>query len=138
MNTTLTRDTLNDAMDFGSVIRVNLDGTVDVRPDLSIPVPEEMIVGALDADGECPSGFDAEVLGYLPTGWHPMRGRTGQYGASRENFVMHASESVGGAMAVDILATPGLYVAICVDGMLDDPDAETQPIGWMVARADLP
>lgn len=136
--TTNRANTLDATMEFGSVIRVNPNGTVDVRPEDVTNYPESMLVGTLDADGNCTSTFIPEILGSLPEGWSVMRGYTGQYGADSESFIMHESEFIGGGLARDILSTPGLYVAIIVDGMLDDEDAETEPVGWMVARADLP
>lgn len=134
----ITADNLNAYMENGTVIRVNLDGTVDVRPDDVAHVPWDILVGTLDSDGTCTPSFDAEILAELPEHWEPMRGYTGQYGADSESFIMHESEFIGGGLARDILATPGLYVAIVVDGMTDDEDAETEPVGWLVARADLP
>lgn len=135
---TVTSENLSAVMEFGSVIRVNPDLSVDVRPEIPGRTPEEMAVGTLDADGSCTPTFDQEVLDELPDGWEPMRGYTGQYGAGSESFIMHSSEFIGGRMARYILETPGLYVSIIVDGMLDEPDAETGSVGWMVAKADLP
>lgn len=138
--TTNLANSLNAYMEFGTVIRMNPDLSVDVRPRLDPRKrkPEEALVGTLDADGYLLPGFSEEILAGLPEGWAPMRGYTGQYGVGPDSFLMHESEFVGGNMARDILTTPGLYVAIVVDGMLDDEDAETEPVGWMVARADLP
>lgn len=137
---TVTSKNLSAVMEFGSVIRVNPDLSVDVRPRLDPRrrEPEEMLVGTLDADGYLLPGFSEEILTGLPEGWAPMRGYTGQYGAGPDSFLMHESEFIGGGMARYILETPGLYVSIIVDGMLDEPDAETESVGWMVAKADLP
>lgn len=135
---TITTDNLNAHMEFGSVIRVNPDLTAeDITRDY-YGGPESMIVGYLEADGYCGPEFDAQILAELPEHWEPMRGYTGQYGAGSDSFIMHESEFIGGGLARNILATPGLYVATVVDGMMDDEDVETEPVGWMVARTDLP
>lgn len=137
MNPQVNAENLNSVMEFGSVVRVNLDGTVDVRPELSGRTPEEMIVVNFDEDGQCYPGVNDEILSALPEGWSPMRGYSGQHGFGREQFIMHQSESIRDGLADVILETPGLYVAVMIDGMLDDEDAETQPVGWIVARAEL-
>ena len=59
--------------------------------------------------------------------WELLDGYSGQDRYSGP--IMHASEYVGGRMERDILATPGVYVAL-VDYCLDDSDPE----GWAVAR----
>lgn len=64
-----------------------------------------------------------------PAGWELLRGYTGQWGYSGP--VMHASEYVGGALARDILDTPGTYAVVYVSD-LDDLDAG--PYGWAVAH----
>lgn len=64
----------------------------------------------------------------VDSGWTLMTGYSGQYGYSGP--VMHPSEFIGGAMARDILAEPGIYVAVVVS----DLDDEENDDGWAVAR----
>lgn len=106
MSRTVTADTLNDVMEFDHVIRVHADGSVS------------------DVDGiYAPNLQDGELD---DKSWSLMNGYSGQYGYSGPE--MHASEYIGGGMARDILATPGLYVAI-VAYHGDDED----PTEWAVA-----
>lgn len=84
--------------------------------------------------------------------WELLTGYTGQYGYN--GAVMHASEFIGGGLARDILATPGVYVAVVVECEPDDDDGDRwpgdspearqadyedgtwrpEPAGWAVAR----
>lgn len=113
--------TLNDRMDFDHVIRVHADGTVtDERETYG---PENVLMNpdlSIDMDGA--------------DGWSLMNGYSGQDRYSGP--VMHESEYIGGGMERDILATPGLYVAVIVyaDPDEDDDPADGNPIaGWTVA-----
>jgi len=106
--TAATIDTLNDMMEFDHVIRVHADGTVTDEPGVYAP--------DLHDDDE-------------PIGWTLLDGYSGQYGYSGP--IMHASEYIGGGLARDILATPGVYVAL-VNYLSDDEEPE----GWAVARKD--
>lgn len=102
----VTHDNLNAVMEFDHVIQVHADGTVT------------------DATGiYAPDLHDGDV----GTGWTLLNGYSGQY--CYAGPIMHASEYIGGRMADDILAMPGVYVAL-VDYPLDD----TEPGGWAVAR----
>lgn len=134
MNPQVNAENLNSVMEFGSVVRINPDGTAEVRPELSERTPEEMIVVIFDEDGQCTPGVNAEILSEIPNGWSPMRGYSGQQGSGRESFIMHQSETISGGLASDILETPGLYVSVMIDGMPDDDDSETSPVGWIVVK----
>lgn len=101
-----TDNQLSDRMEFEHVVQVKADGTVVDRNDLHGPEMYEGEVGSSD--------------------WNLMTGYTGQYGYNGPS--MHASEYIGGRMEADILANPGLYVAL-VDVPLDD----SEPEGWGVA-----
>lgn len=103
----VTRDNLNQLMEFDHVIRVHEDGTVMEEPNTYAP---ELHDGELEGNG-----------------WTLLDGYSGQYGYSGP--IMHDSEYIGGGMADDILSTPGVYVAL-VDYPLDD----SEPEGWAVAR----
>ena len=123
------RSTLDGLMEFGSVIRVLADGTVDGAPTGLPYVPESLYLD-VDADGNATPGADAALEADLRGGWELMTGYTGQYGY--RGPVMHASEFIGGGMADYILSTPGLYVSFIVDvEPLEDGDSE--PAGWAVA-----
>ena len=107
--------TLNALMEFDHVIRVNSDGTVDEPFVLHIPeISDETVT----------------------PGWTLLNGYSGQYGYSGP--IMHSSEYIGGGMARDILAEPGLYVALVAYGSTDDEsdDEDDNVIGWAVARKD--
>ena len=110
-------DNLNDVMEFDLVIEVREDGTVMHRPDIYAPC---LYDDALDSDE-----------------WTMLGGYSGQDRYSGP--VMHDSESIGGRMARDILAEPGVYVAIVAmwspeNEDSDDEDVETSMEGWAVAR----
>lgn len=101
---------LNDEMEFDHVIHVDEQGNVT------------------DADGVyAPSVYEDDGDPIVDTeGWELMDGYSGQDRYSGP--VMHASEFIGGQMERDILALPGLYVAVVVYP-LDD----SEPEGWAVA-----
>lgn len=100
---------LNEVMQFDHVIRVHADGSVTDEPGIREP---EL--------------HDSEVS----PGWTLLDGYSGQSGYSGP--IMHASEFIGGGMARDILAEPGVYVAL-----VDYPsDNDGEPDGWAVARLD--
>jgi hypothetical protein len=123
--------TLSDIMEFDHVIRVNKDGRIT----------DDIGTQALHA----PELHDGEVDGSVlhdqkgrPLKWDLMTGYTGQYGY--RGPIMHSSEFIGGGLADDILATPGLYVALvnyCSaddSEAVDDTDTGTVAEGWAVAR----
>ena len=106
---------LNDIMEFDHVIQVHEDGSVTDGPS-GVYAPEI-------------SWPDVDVTGQ---GWQLLDRYSGQYGYSGP--VMHPSEYIGGRMERDILAEPGVYVAVVVDEVGDGDDAQTVPVGWAVAR----
>jgi len=112
----VTPDKLNDVMELDHVIRVHADGTVSDVDDIWAP---DLHDGTLS---DCRNT------------WTLMNGYSSQYGYAGP--IMHQSESIGGQMARDILAEPGVYVAL-VDIPLSDPDdpeaAAPEPDGWAVA-----
>jgi hypothetical protein len=117
---TVTTDTLDERMELGHVIRVRADGSV--TDEHGVYAPE--VYSATDQIGQF-VGLDTR-----DGGWSLMEGYTGQYGY--RGPVMHASEHIGGRMAEDILATPGLYVAVVVN-VLSDTEEDPEPAGWAVA-----
>ena len=107
-------------MDFDHVVRVLPDGTLtDDRAEVGDRWAPEV------NDDAC-EGPWALLAGY--TGQDRYHGPT-----------MHPSERIGGALADDILARPGWYVA-CVSYAwqdpepLEDPDLDDAVAGWAVAR----
>jgi hypothetical protein len=113
------RATLDELIGLdASPVRVNPDGTITAGVDGAPHAPESVYV---DTDG-------AGHLDAAP--WEAMNGYSSQHGYAGP--VMHASESIGGRMADDVLATPGLYVAVVVDSLDGDDDGE--PAGWALCR----
>ncbi len=111
---------LNAAMDFDCVIQVQEDGSISDRLDLDGP---ELYDGKLPA--EC--------------GWTLLDGYSGQDRYSGP--IMHNSEFIGGGMARDILARPGLYVALLCywDSAEDSSELEPNDVeGWAVAYRETP
>ena len=109
----VTEDDLNDVMELDHVIRVHADGTVSDVDDFHAP---ELSEGELlDRRWE-----------FFSTGY------TGQYGYSGP--IMHDSEYIGGGLARDILATPGVYVAVACYYADEEEDGETYVEGWAVVR----
>lgn len=100
---------LNDFMEFDHVIRVHDDGSYSEAEGIHAPSLRD---GVLDTEG-----------------WTLLDGYSGQYMYSGP--IMHASEFIGGLMERDILANPGIYVAL-----VDYPDDDSEPEGWAVARKD--
>lgn len=112
------RYSLCQIMEFDHVIEVTTDGRVIDRPDL-----------------HGPDLCDDELETAAP--WSLLTGYTGQYGYSGP--IMHNSEYIGGGMALDILDSPGVYVALV---SYYSTDADDQPHaeddgpyaeGWAVA-----
>lgn len=101
---------LNHLMEFDHVIQVNEDGSVTEPRDIHAP---ELYDGLLASSA----------------GWRLMDGYSGQYCYSGP--MMHQSEYIGGRMALDILDTPGYYVALV------NYDDEDDPTEWAVAFRPL-
>lgn len=110
-------------MQFDHVIRVDADGSVTEPTGVYAP---EIHVSA-DDDGQILDSDETEMREYVERqGWTLLTGYTGQHGY--HGPIMHPSEFIGGTLARDILAAPGLYVALVVDTLDDD-----EPAGWAVA-----
>lgn len=105
---------LNEIMEFDHVIEVLGDGTVTDTTGVWAP---EMWDDKLDS-----------------TDWQLMHGYSGQWGYSGPT--MHPSEYIGGGLARDILAEPGVYVAILsYDDCECDCECDCDTVsGWAVAR----
>src|SRR5688572_20005269 len=107
---------LNDIMEIDHVIRVHEDGTVTWEREVYAP---ELFDGELHQHWESPQ-------------WSLMDGYSGQQGYSGP--LMHQSEVIGGGMERDILAQPGLYVAL-TNYPADGSDELTE---WAVAYCPDP
>lgn len=103
---------LDEIMEFDHVIRVNADGSVTDEPSLYAPslYDEEL---------------DSDKWEFFTTGY------SGQHGYSGP--IMHNSEYIGGALERDILATPGVYVAI-VANWSPGADEEDTIEGWAIVK----
>jgi hypothetical protein len=138
---------LNDIMEFDLVVRVHPDGSVTRAEGIYAPeVYPDYAEKGHDHISGYPFGYDYET-GKPKRGaeWSLMRGYTGQHGCA-DSAHMHNSEFIGGRMERDILANPGLYVAVTLDWPCDTyygcdgPDPETGEScdmdhveGWAVA-----
>jgi hypothetical protein len=128
----VTEENLNDVMEFSHIIRVGEGGKVSDSP-LSLYVDEAVRMYLKDDETEhWEDDFN------IPEGWDLMTGYSGQDRYSGP--VMHASESIGGRMARDILEAPGDYVALVVEcdcgGVRCDIEVgcDCEPAGWVVMR----
>lgn len=129
---TVSRDTLNDLMEFDHVIRVSADGTVSDGID-GVWAPE---VTMTESDPRNP--HVGSMVG-MSVPWSLLNGYSGQYGYAGP--IMHASEVIGGGLADDILSMPGLYVAVtveCVDACeecTNGDDCQCDRVaGWAIAH----
>lgn len=104
--------------EFDHVFTVAEDGTVSDGPDY-------LYAPTVTHSDE----HDIEYEQYVGRTWAPLTGYTGQWGYS--GAVMHASETLSGGLARDILTEPGTYVTVVVES--DDPDGE-EAAGWAVLR----
>jgi hypothetical protein len=102
---------LNDLMEFNSVVRVHADGSVSDEPQYNAP---EL--------------FDDELLSDT---WSLLDGFSGQQGYSGP--LMHSSEFIGGGLERWILSHPGLYV-----NLINTPADDSEPTEWAVAYRPLP
>lgn len=101
---------LNHTMDFDHVVRVDSEGRVtDAGNEVYGP---NLFEGELDTEG-----------------WELLDGYSGQDRYSGP--IMHNSEFIGGQMERDILARPGLYVALVC--YWDVEEGEDDVEGWAVA-----
>jgi hypothetical protein len=117
--TTLAND-LNGIMEFDHPVVVDEHGTVTDAPADVLYVPE------VYTDGD-------PLTPWVSPGWSLLSGYSGQ--DRYAGPIMHPSEFIGGSMALDILATPGVYVAVVVTD-LDAGDEDDDLVGWAVARRD--
>ena len=109
------RDDLNALMEFDHPIQVHADGSV---------------TDGLDGI-YAPSLMDRELDN--PRWTFFSNGYTGQYGY--HGPIMHNSEFIGGRLADDILAEPGIYCAVVADWSPEDGDEDSDTVeGWAVVR----
>jgi len=114
-------DTLSPAVEFDHPFRVLGRGIITNRTEFYAP---EMIL-------------DEEIQG---SGWEFVNGYSGQDRYSGP--IMHNSEYLGGGMARDVLASPGVYVLMVAhwtpeDGEReDDPDGPYDWEGWALLKRE--
>lgn len=106
----ITAAELNSLMDFDHCIRVHPDGSVT----------------DMDPRFYAPDLYDDELQDQR---WTLLNGYSSQDRYSGP--MMHQSEFIGGSMARDILATPGVYVAL-----INYPSDDSEPTEWAVARME--
>ncbi len=123
---------LSDRMSFGHVVESDGKGTITDYTGAE-PSPEIAYV-ELDGDGRVASSVNLDGFG---TDWRPLEGFSGQHGYNGP--IMHPSEFIDGGLADYILATPGLFVAVEVDGIEsptqpgeDLAEADSVAVGWAV------
>ncbi len=107
---------MNARMEFDGVIEIRDDGSIIDRRDLYAPEVYEDGSGGIDFAGA--------------KGWTALNGYSGQ--DRYAGPIMHPSEYIGGRLAADILAEPGIYTAAAVS----DLDDIANPSGWAVLRFD--
>lgn len=107
----ITADNLDRVIEFDSPFTVFEGGNV-MHPLADVYAPSVLNSDANDIEIESDE-WEAFSVGY-----------TGQYGYN--GAVMHASETLSGKLAEDILSTPGTYVVVAVECVpcYDDPTAE--------------
>lgn len=106
---------LNERVEFDSAFEVTADGDVIDRPGMLTPT---YLDDQLDS-----------------TTWETWsQGYTGQY--SYSGPVMHNSEYLGGRMAADLLADPGVYVVTAAEWSPEDDDEDDDLYyeGWVIAK----
>jgi hypothetical protein len=114
---------LNDFMSFDHVVKVNCDGTFEHGP-ANVYAPDLYMF--TDDNGSILAGHEIDYIRQADeAGWSLLTGYTGQY--SYHGVCMHPSEFIGGGIERDILANPGLYVAIMIN--TDDGECDS----WAVA-----
>lgn len=112
-------------VDLDHPFQVHADGSItDLPRDSGIYAPEVWHV----ADAKSPD----DIEGFDKGEWEPLVGYTRQQGY--RGAVLHASEFIGGGLEEDILATPGIYVAVVVDVLEEMGDEDHEPAGWAIFR----
>lgn len=115
-----TPETLSSLVEFDAPFEVTEDGQV---------IPHLPHSEALYA----PDVYDGELLGDK---WKPVCGYSGQYGTKRGDFIMHNSEYLGGGMARDVLASPGVYCLVIARWEAEEGEEDEGPIdeGWVLVK----
>ena len=119
-----TPEELAELLEFGRVIYVDDSGH-------AAPANMSPYVPYVEDHSSHDVTLDGVPYRDAPT-WSPLVGYTGQYGY--RGAVMHSSEYIGGALALDILSTPGLYVSVIVMAQSDSDDIEPDFAGWAILR----
>lgn len=119
---------LDAAIDFDRPFRVIDEHSIDF-PD-GIYAADCYI--DTDADGYLLPDAEADLIESLRhQGWEPVDGYSGQDRYSGP--IMHASETLGGGMARDVMQTPGTYIVQAVECLGPD-ELQESPAGWILLR----
>lgn len=110
-----TPDNLNSLVEFDSAFIVTSEGIKSAR---EVYAPTTYFESALTSGVEIESDK-----------WEALTGYTGQHGYN--GAVLHASETLSGGLARDILADVGGIYAVTVVEDMDDPE---YPAGWCVLK----
>lgn len=110
----MTEENLNNVMEFDHVVRVNDDGTVAYEKDVYAPT-------LLDDE------LDSSAWEFFTTGYSIQYKYSGP--------IMHPSEYIGGILAEDILANPGVYVSVIAYCSPDENEEDGDDVsGWAIVR----
>lgn len=133
----MAEQTLSDIMEFGHLIRVNEDGSID--EDIHYVHTPEGIYVDTDEDGSILKEHEKDMVEEQEReGWSFFTtGYSGQYLYSGP--IMHPSEFIGGSLERDIREQAGYYVSVVVDCMPENEHGEHDSAGWAVLyRESLP
>lgn len=126
--------TLNEQMTIDHVVRVMADGTVADATEVYAPEIHCDYAGEFE-EAQILDAHERDMIEYVKSqGWTLETGWTGQY--SYSGAIMHASEFIGGSLEDHIRRTPGLWVALAVELHSEDPDAESEAVGWVLAHRE--
>lgn len=145
-------DWLNRVMEIDHPVRVNEDGSVTDH-GITVYAPESVIETTHDGSvlQKHQDGWTARMR---LRGWEPLAGYSSEY--LNRGAIMHACESIGSMLERDILATPGIWVAVTVEclrgypddagedydpenhtcGVCADTPGDGEPAGWAVLHMD--
>lgn len=103
-------DDLNARMDFDRVVEVLPGGIIRDRHDIHAPDVEG--TGKITGTDADLSGLDSYATGEAVPMWTALTGYSGQ--DRYAGPCMHRSEYIGGGLARDIIAEPGIYTVVVV------------------------
>ena len=132
-------ETLNDIMEFGTVVDVFSSGRID-RNVPEVRAPESYIEAHWDKYGD-PHVMEEHRKAYRDSmeraGWEIVR-QPKSFGTYGDGF-MDPAEYIGGWFEQEIRENPGTYVAVTIEVLALTGDARyendsPEPYGWVVLR----